>query len=159
MSKPSKAAMEAAEEIARDHTYGLNGEVRVDLLMSAKIIDRVLSPNSLRRGGEGGEQVSEFVDDTRPIIFPCKHGNKGICPQCLKLDLIDAEDEIERLKAEVAEHRAHVAKVMKQKDDMANEYRRQIAELKDEIGSLKRGEFICAKCGIRKDDEHEKGDF
>ena len=43
VSKPSKAAMDAAEEIAREQAYIVNEEVRVDLLMSAKIIDRELN--------------------------------------------------------------------------------------------------------------------
>ena len=33
--------------------------------------------------------------------------------------------------------------------------RLQLAEIK----KLRRGEFICQECGIRKDSDHEKGDF
>ena len=29
----------------------------------------------------------------------------------------------------------------------------------NEIDKLRRGEFICQRCGIRKNDEHPKGDF
>ena len=28
-----------------------------------------------------------------------------------------------------------------------------------QIAALERGEFICSKCGLRKDGEHENGDF
>jgi hypothetical protein len=31
--------------------------------------------------------------------------------------------------------------------------------LADEVRNLQRGEFICRKCGLRKDDEHERGEF
>ena len=31
--------------------------------------------------------------------------------------------------------------------------------LAEEIRKLRKGEFICDKCGIRKDDEFEHGDF
>lgn len=31
--------------------------------------------------------------------------------------------------------------------------------LADEVRNLRRGEFICQKCGLRKDDEHEHGEF
>ncbi|MFA7290922.1 MAG: hypothetical protein WC023_01615 [Rhodocyclaceae bacterium] len=36
---------------------------------------------------------------------------------------------------------------------------RQISALCDEIERLRRGEFICQKCGLRKNDEHPKADF
>lgn len=32
-------------------------------------------------------------------------------------------------------------------------------EARTKIAALERGEFICTKCGLRKDSEHEKGDF
>ena len=32
-------------------------------------------------------------------------------------------------------------------------------QLERELNELKKGEFICRKCGLRKDNEHEKGDF
>jgi hypothetical protein len=35
----------------------------------------------------------------------------------------------------------------------------RIAELEAEVEKLRKGEFICSKCGIRKDSEHERGDF
>lgn len=28
-----------------------------------------------------------------------------------------------------------------------------------EVERLRKGEFICQRCGLRKDDEHPKGDF
>ncbi len=31
--------------------------------------------------------------------------------------------------------------------------------LADEVRKARRGEFICQKCGIRRDDEHERGEF
>lgn len=31
--------------------------------------------------------------------------------------------------------------------------------LSEEIYRLLKGEYICKRCGLRKDDEHEKGDF
>lgn len=31
--------------------------------------------------------------------------------------------------------------------------------LADEVRNMRRGEFICQKCGLRKDDEHERGEF
>ena len=36
---------------------------------------------------------------------------------------------------------------------------RLIADLNYQIAALERGEYICRKCGLRKDSEHEKGDF
>jgi hypothetical protein len=33
------------------------------------------------------------------------------------------------------------------------------AELRRELDELRKGEFICKKCGIRKDSEHQHGDF
>ncbi len=32
-------------------------------------------------------------------------------------------------------------------------------KLELELAALKRGEFICSKCGLRKDAEHEEADF
>ena len=32
-------------------------------------------------------------------------------------------------------------------------------QLEREVSELKRGEFICRKCGLRKNNEHERGDF
>lgn len=31
--------------------------------------------------------------------------------------------------------------------------------LREKVAQLERGEYICKKCGLRKDDEHPKGDF
>ena len=31
--------------------------------------------------------------------------------------------------------------------------------LADEVRRLRNGEFICKQCGLRKDSEHEQGDF
>lgn len=36
---------------------------------------------------------------------------------------------------------------------------RQISALCDEIESLRRGEFICQRCGLRKDGESAPADF
>lgn len=36
---------------------------------------------------------------------------------------------------------------------------RALAAAQAELSALKRGEFICRKCGLRKDGEHEPGDF
>ena len=35
----------------------------------------------------------------------------------------------------------------------------QICALREKVAELLRGEFICKKCGLRKDSEHEVGDF
>lgn len=35
----------------------------------------------------------------------------------------------------------------------------EVLRLQEEIERLKRGEFICQKCGLRKDSEYPKGDF
>lgn len=35
----------------------------------------------------------------------------------------------------------------------------ELRAAKEKIAQLERGEFICQKCGLRKDDEFEKGDF
>jgi len=32
-------------------------------------------------------------------------------------------------------------------------------EIERELNELKRGEFVCKKCGLRKDGEHLLGDF
>jgi hypothetical protein len=39
------------------------------------------------------------------------------------------------------------------------DHQRRIAELETEIEQLKRGEYICAKCGLRKDGEGLPEDF
>jgi len=31
--------------------------------------------------------------------------------------------------------------------------------LAEEVKTLRKGEYICRKCGLRKDDEHERGEF
>ena len=36
---------------------------------------------------------------------------------------------------------------------------RENAELRQQLAALERGEYICNKSGLRKDSEHEKGDF
>lgn len=35
----------------------------------------------------------------------------------------------------------------------------EITRLRERVAQLERGEYICKKCGLRKDDEHPKGDF
>ena len=36
---------------------------------------------------------------------------------------------------------------------------REICKLREKLEALERGEFICKKCGLRKDGEGERGDF
>ena len=43
--------------------------------------------------------------------------------------------------------------------DGVSEYNRTPYEAADEIERLRRGEYICSRCGIRKDGEGEHGDF
>lgn len=38
-------------------------------------------------------------------------------------------------------------------------YERLCQQLERELAALKRGEFICSKCGLRKDGEQVKADF
>ena len=68
-----------------------------------------------------------------------------------------------------------LAQAMKENDGLANllwehptapcdqdpvwESMQRVKQLRSELDKLKRGEFICAKCGLRKNDEHAKGDF
>jgi len=40
-----------------------------------------------------------------------------------------------------------------------DEQQQRIAELEQQLDKLKRMEFICSRCGIRKDGESEGGDF
>ena len=42
---------------------------------------------------------------------------------------------------------------------IAKDMERELAAAQKEIEELNRGEFICRKCGLRKDAEFEKGDF
>ena len=43
--------------------------------------------------------------------------------------------------------------------DFARTLERSLAERTEERDKLLRGEYICKKCGIRKDGEGQKGDF
>ncbi len=43
--------------------------------------------------------------------------------------------------------------------DFARALERELAAVTAENERLLRGEFICHKCGIRKNDTHPKGDF
>ena len=54
----------------------------------------------------------------------------------------------ERVQAELDQTR-------RQSSEMA----REAVLLRTALDKLKRGEFVCAKCGRRKNDEHAKGDF
>lgn len=35
----------------------------------------------------------------------------------------------------------------------------EVRELREKLAQLERGEYICKSCGLRKNDEHPKGDF
>lgn len=43
--------------------------------------------------------------------------------------------------------------------EIAKARNEEIAKLRASVEELERGEFICKKCGLRKDDEHPKGEF
>ena len=47
----------------------------------------------------------------------------------------------------------------KQADEEREQAHEQLEAAERQLAELRRGEFICAKCGIRKDAEHEHGDF
>lgn len=36
---------------------------------------------------------------------------------------------------------------------------KEITHLRADVEALRKGEFVCAKCGIRKNDEHPRQDF
>ena len=63
-------------------------------------------------------------------------------------NLADAEIVIAELEAEDE---------WKQKQIVSQ--RKRIAELEEQLDKIKRMEFICCRCGIRKDGESEGGDF
>lgn len=65
------------------------------------------------------------------------------------------------LERELGEAKAELA-IAKQHEDEWTSVGLLIHErdqLRAEVERLKRGEFICAKCGLRKDSDHAKGDF
>ena len=39
------------------------------------------------------------------------------------------------------------------------ERKAEVGTLAAEVRRLRKGEYICQRCGLRKNDEHEKGDF
>jgi hypothetical protein len=43
--------------------------------------------------------------------------------------------------------------------EVAQDLERRLREVERERDALKRGEFICQTCGLRKDGEHEPADF
>lgn len=43
--------------------------------------------------------------------------------------------------------------------NLSERLERETVELRQQLAELERGEYICNKCGLRKDSEHEKGDF
>jgi len=56
---------------------------------------------------------------------------------------------LERLERQSKQDAADLLKALEERDEARNE-----------VEILKKGEYICRKCGLRKDGEHdEKGDF
>ena len=72
------------------------------------------------------------------------------------------EAKMKRLKDTVAELEAKLTKAEAQNDKLDGLNAALDLENKEqqaEIERLKRGEFICKKCGLRKNAEFEPGDF
>ena len=67
-------------------------------------------------------------------------------------------DQILQALAVIDQLKAEVARLGKMESDNYG-LRAELERLKAEVEALKRGEFICAKCGLRKDSDHPKGDF
>ena len=80
----------------------------------------------------------------------CPHGE--LAPSC---EICERDTYIAELRATLFETRNKREFALQQYSQM--ETRAEQAER--ELAALKRGEFVCAKCGIRKDSEHAKGDF
>lgn len=65
--------------------------------------------------------------------------------------------EIQLTESKLAYEAAH-SELVRANQDLAR-CRESCSQLRKELDELKKGEFICGKCGIRKDSEHTKGDF
>ena len=72
--------------------------------------------------------------------------------------VIAARAEMEELER-VKERRCMYNAMRKENLKLAQSQAAENFELRKEIEQLKRGEFICQKCGLRKDGEAKKGDF
>ena len=80
----------------------------------------------------------------------------SLIDQSISSQLRVANDRI----AELEEQLAETIRLSAEKHRPAyDEQQQRIAELEQQLDKLKRMEFICSRCGIRKDGESEGGDF
>jgi DNA repair exonuclease SbcCD ATPase subunit len=82
------------------------------------------------------------------------------CKQKSWPDVYDGEGSTWRQRAEAAEkERDGLDALLCRAIDINNEMDKDRHKLRAENAALRKGEYICKKCGLRKDSTFEKGDF
>lgn len=80
------------------------------------------------------------------------------------VSVLENRDEVARLlqvaEREIERHQPELCDELRRNlDQELAAAKERIKELEIKLAALKRGEFICAKCGLRTDGKHEKGEF
>lgn len=96
--------------------------------------------------------------DVIPLRITCEHGNptRHGCPLCVLIDEntdLKLQIGLQRLNQETI---ASQASELRKQDRLHWHTRRALVA---EIEALKRGEFICRSCGLRKDAEKVSHEF
>lgn len=94
----------------------------------------------------------------RPGLFHCTDGHPS--PTTAQQIVAAVEDTIRSRRGLKGEWESINDDLQ---DDIRDEWTAKIEQilttLEQRIAELERGEFICKRCGLRKDSEHEKADF
>ena len=129
-------------------------------------------PNAAGRD-TGGDWPEDFAHENGNYSCTCAdckrvfHGHKRrvVCKRCATpaaptpMDFIYKLNAMENAGAQTNAFKAGYKEKRQAVLDHVAELERTLARAIKEIEALKRGEYICRQCGLRKDGEHEKGDF
>ena len=89
-----------------------------------------------------GETLKKLISAS--AMLRCLPENPGYNGSALFID----DTEAARIEKDIDEGVRHIQAIT-----------RQLAEATAERDALLRGEYICQQCGLRKNDDHSKGDF
>ena len=116
--------------------------------LSAECRDALACSCEICTRGREIERIAALLPDADAASLRRIHNRLLDDEESADWKIASMEDEIASMKVQLAAA-----------NDLRDQWERAAHEQAEKVAELLRGEFICKKCGIRKDGEGERGDF